>query len=426
MLERVSGMQNSQSLFKHSDFLKLWSAQTISVFGSQFSGLAIPLVATVTLNATSIQFGILSALGTSAFPTFGLFVGVWVDRHRRRNIMILSDIGRACFLFTIPAIALIGGLTMSLLYSVAFFVGFIQLFFDISYQSYLPSLVDRSQLVDANSKLETSRATAQAAGPSIAGLFIQAISAPLAILVDTLGYVGSALFLSRIGKREMPVQRTNDRSTWRDIRDGLSVVFGDGRLRSIVGTTATANLFSNALFAIYVPYAVRSLRLSPFEIGLAFSIGSLGAVLGALSSKRLAKRFGVGVTIILFAFLSGFPMIGIYLATPESAVVVLSIAWFISSVGVVVYNVNQVSFRQAIIPLDIQGRMNATIRTVVWGTLPLGGLIGGIMGQLLGFQTAIGVAAIGGTLSFVWVLFSPVRQVKEFPSAPMAQRVVTS
>lgn len=407
----------SQSLFKHSDFLKFWTAQTISVFGSQFSYLAVPWIAAVLLTASAAEMGILSALETAPFLLFGLIVGVWVDRHVRRRAMVFSDIGRGLLLAAIPVAAILGVLNMFLLYVVGFLIGVLTVFFDVAYQAYLPSLVNRSQLVEGNSKLETSRSAAQFAGPSLAGVVIQIISAPLTVALDAVSYLGSAFFLKQIRKEEPVSQQGGGASLLREAKEGLRVVFGENRLRSIAGCTATLNFFSSAIYAIYILFVVRELGLDSVSIGIIFSLGSLGFLSGALLSGRIARYVGVGRTIVGSAFLAGLSAFPIFFATSALSFPLLILAQFLGGLSAVLYNVNQISFRQAIVPLEIQGRMNATIRFLVWGTLPLGSLLGGILGQIIGLRQAIGFSALGAMFAFLWVLLSPVRGIIRIPDS---------
>ena len=404
-----------RSLFRHFDFLKLWSAETFSVFGVQFSGLAIPWIAAKTLAADSFQMGILNALGTVPFLIFGLFVGVWVDRSRRRPIMIIADIGRALSLVVIPLSLLFGGPDMILLYAVSFSVGTLTVFDDVSSYAYMPSLVGKDQLVEANSRMETSRASAQVAGPSIAGILIQILTAPITIVVDVVGYLGSAGFLSLIRKEESRVKRTEERSVVKDVKEGLALVFNNRYLWSIAGSTGTSNFFSSAIGALFILFATNELGLGSFELGLVFTLGSVGALVGALLATRIAKRLGVGRTIVISIFVGGISYVVVYFANPSLGVPLLILATFLGGIGSVTYNVNQVSFRQAIVPLELQGRLNATMRFLVWGTIPIGSIVGGILGGILGLRTAIGISAIGATLAFLWVLFSPVRRITEIP-----------
>jgi len=415
------GLDEEMSLFKHPDFLKFWSADSISFFGSQFSALAIPWVAVTTLGADASQMGILGALSLLAFPLFGLFVGVWVDRNLRKRTMIVSNLGRALLLATIPAATILGGLSMNLLYIVSFLVGTLQAFFDIGYQAYVPSLVERTQLVEANSKLETSRSTAQVAGPSIAGVLVQIFSAPYVILGDVLGYFGSATFLSTIRKKEATPEATG-KTVYEDIREGLVVVLRNRSLSSIAGCTATSNLFSNAYGVLLLLFFYNELHMSAFESGIVFTAGGIGSVVGALTSSRISRVLGVGWAIVSGALIFGLASLAFYFAAQPFAIPLMAIAQFIIGVTVVLYNVNQVSYRQALVPLEIQGRMNASMRFIVWGTIPVGAILGGVLGQWLGVRPAIGVAAVGSMLAFLWVILSPVRKIREIPGREQRRR----
>jgi len=403
------------SLWRHPDFLKLWSAQTISVFGSQFTNLAIPLIAALTLRATPVQMGVLTAVETAPFLLIGLLAGVWVDRLPRRPILVAGDIGRGIVLLTIPLAALAGRLTMVQLYAVGFLVGVLTVFFDVAYQAFLPSLVQRTQLIEGNSKLEVSRSAAQVTGPGIAGVLIQALSAPVVIVLDAVSFFVSGLLIGVMRRRELPPERTVHGAMVAEAREGLAVVFGNPLLRSIAGTTGTSNFFAAALYSILILYATRTLGLMAASIGLVFTIGSLGALAGALTGGRLGRALGVGPVIIESIFVAGLGFLLVVAATPQTAVPLLTAGAVLGSFGSVVYNINQVSLRQAITPLRLQGRMNATMRFIVWGTMPLGGLAGGYLGEVLGLRPAIAVTAVGGLLAFLWVIFSPVRTLRTIP-----------
>ena len=403
-----------EPLWRHSDFMKLWLAQTISVFGDQFTGLAIPLIAVLMLQATPSQMGVLTAVERAPFLLIGLFAGVWVDRLPRRPILVAGDLGRAVVLLTIPLAALLGALRMPHLYAVALLVGVLTLFFDVAYQAFLPALVGRQQLVEGNSKLEATRSLANLAGPSVAGVVIQALSAPIAIILDALSFVISGGLISRIRGREQAPGGTRA-SVTAEVREGLRVVFGNRLLRSIAGCTGTSNFFGSALFALYILFMTRSLGLTPAKIGAIFSLGNVAGLLGALSAGRLAARFGVGRIIVGAAALDGLGLIPIVLATRATAFPFLVLAGLLTSFANPVYNINQVSLRQAITPYRLQGRMNATMRFLVWGTMPLGGLAGGILGEALGLRPAIAVSVAGGLLAFLWVALSPVRALRAIP-----------
>src|SRR6266852_47429 len=366
------------SLWHHPNFLKLWTSDTISQFGTQFSGYAIPFTALL-LTSDPLAFSILNASAFIGFAVFALFIGVYVDRHRRQRIMTLANIGRGIFLGLIPLAAVTGTLTragMPLLYFVAFMVGLLTVFFDVSYQALLPSLVDRSQLVEGNSKLQWSASSAQVVGPGMAGFVVGAVFPPLALAIDATSYLASASVLSRIDQKETIV--LTNKSVWHDLKEGLAIVLRDSRLRMIAGSTATFNFFNNVLFALLILYLLRQLGFTAPVIGTIFFVGGLGGVLGAVVlSSRLTKWFGVGPVMIGSALLGGLGTIPYLLASPSlgtpifSATNVLLIGTFrldlnsllmmagsfVTSIGVVVYNINQVSLRQSIVPKRIQGRM---------------------------------------------------------------------
>jgi MFS family permease len=384
------------------------------VIGSQFSGVAIPIFAIKILGITTFQLGILNALQLLPFPLFGLFVGVWADRHWKRPTMIAADVGRMFFLGLIPLFFLFSSVTVSLLYLVGFAVGTLQTFFDISYQAYLPFLVKRDQLVEGNSRLETSRATATVVGPSLAGFAVQLLGAPMAILGDVTGYLGSATFLSTIRRPEAAPPR-REFHIGHDMKEGLQVIFRNRNLTSIALCTGTFNLFSNAFGVVVAFLLLNNFGFSPGEYGLVFGIGGLGAVLAAISALKLIKRLGVGVSIILGVLVSGIPFVLFYFVSQDLAFAVAVSAFFVTAFGGVLYNVAQVSYRQALVPLELQGRLNASMRVLVWGPIPLGALVGGLLGGVLGVRVTILLTAVGTSLSFLWVMFSPVRSVKEIP-----------
>ena len=412
----------SRSLFRHPDFVKLWSAETISQFGTQVTLLALPIIAATTLNVTPFEFGLLSTIEFLPFILLSLPAGVWVDRLRRRPILIAGDLIRAAALVSIPIAFALNALTIWQLYIVGFINGCATVFFDVAYQSYLPSLVDRDKIVDGNAKLETSRSAAQITGPGVAGVIIGAVTAPFAIAVDALSFIGSALFMFAIRRDEpAPEPRLNEHgerpSMRSEITEGLRYVGGHRLLRSIAATTGLSNFFNNILYSILILYLVRELSVTPQLLGLAFSLGAVGFLVGALIANRLATRFGVGPTIVLAVMVSGPAELLIPLASPDLAVPLVAASVFLGGIGNVVYNINQVSLRQAITPERMQGRMNATMRFIVWGTIPIGSIVGGTLGGLIGLHETIWIGAIGGVFVFLPVFFSPVRRLRTIPAA---------
>ena len=405
-------------LWRHSDFLKLWSAETVSQFGSQFTALAFPLAAVIVLHASVFEIAVLDVLLFLPFVLISLPAGVWVDRMRRRPILVVGDLSRAVLLLSVPIAYAFDALTIWQLYAVAFLVGVATVFFDVAYQSYLPSLVDRRALVEGNSKLEISRSAAQLGGPGLAGLLIDLISAPVAILADAISFLGSALFLLGIRKPERPPQRDEHAKPRMraEIREGLRYVFKHPFLKNIAACTATFNFFGSLWSAVLIVYAVRVLDLRPAVLGLAFTLGNLGALVAAFSSGRISGRLGVGRTIIGAAVIGG-PMFLLSAFAPHgnAALAVLGPAVAVGSFANVLYNVTQLSLRQTITPERMQGRMNSVMRFIVWGTIPAGALLGGALGTWIGLKETLIVGGIGCCLPFLPVLFSPVRGIREMP-----------
>jgi MFS family permease len=347
---------------------------------------------------------------------------VWVDRLRRRPVLIAGDLGRVVALGSIPLAYKLHLLHMPQLYLVAFVSGICTVFFDVAYQAYLPSLVERDQLVEGNGKLEISRSGAQLAGPGLAGALIQILRAPVAIAADAISYLGSAIFVGWIRKPEPPVEphvaEDGSRVKMRtQIREGLRYVTRHKLLLPIAGCTASSNLFGSMTMAILVLFAVRDLGLSPGKIGAIFAVGNAGFLAGAFLPGRFARLLGVGWAIIASIAFGSVSALLIPFATRANAVPFLVASLAGLGFGSVIYNVNQVSLRQSITPIRMQGRMNATMRFMVWGTMPIGSFVGGILGNTIGLRPTLWVAAIGGQVSVLFPLLSQVRKLREIPAA---------
>jgi MFS family permease len=405
-------------LWSHGDFLKLWTGQTISEFGSQVSQLAIPWVALVTLNATPFEIATLGTVEFLPFVLFTLPAGVWVDRLRRRSILIAGDFGRALLLVSIPIAYALGDLTLAQLYIVGFLVGIHTVFFDVAYQSYLPSLVDRDSLIEGNSKLNVTSSGAQLAGPGAAGGLIALATAPYAILVDAMSFIVSGGFTMWIRKpEEQPEQPVEQRHLLVELWEGLRYVLRHRLLLPQAMSTGISNFFSSLLFSILIVYAHRRLGMSSGLIGLSFSLGAIGWMIGAAQADRFRRWLGVGGATMLGASLSGPASLLVPFAPRSFPVPFLIASGAIMGFGAVVYNIQQVSLRQAICPPRLQGRMNASMRFLVWGTMPLGSLTGGSIAAAAGLRTALFVGAIGGFASILPIVFSPIRSLREFPEA---------
>ena len=421
----------SRSLLRHPDFLKLWSAETISQVGTQVSLLAIPLVAINILDASPFEVGLLGTIEFLPFILFALPAGAWVDRLRRRPILVGADLGRAVSLASIPIAFVFDALTIWQLYVVGFVNGVMTVFFDVAYQSYLPSLVERDQIVEGNSKLETSRSIAQIGGPGIGGVLVGLVTTPLAILVDAISFVGSALFVFAIRKHEPAPDRHRDehgraRGSMRvEVADGLRYVVGHPYLRSIAAATGWSNLFGTMAFAIVLVYYVRTLGLGPETIGFVFALGNAGTLVGALVAGRIGRRVGVGPAIVGSMAASGPGILLLGLAPVEAPLPFLVASGFVFGFCALVYNINQVSFRQAVTPTAMQGRMNATMRFIVWGTIPVGMMLGGFLGGAIGLRETILIGGIGSLFAFVPLLIGPLRHLREMPE-PVDEAVASA
>src|SRR5688572_10612048 len=386
-------------LWRHADFLKLWTAETISQFGSQITGIALPLVAIITLDVTPFEVSALIVIEMAPFLLISLPAGVWVDRLPRKPILVIGDLGRFAVLMTIPIAYFADILTLWQLYAVAFLTGVFTVFFDVAYQSYLPSLVDREHIGEGNSKLEISRSTAQLAGPGFGGVLVELITAPYAVLVDAFSFLASGTFLLRIRKREEPpapaATTEAKRSLWAELKEGLRFVLRNPNLRAQAGCTATSNLFFSVTFSIYLVFLVREVELTPGVIGVLLSVGSVGSLIAAFTATRISKRFGIGPTTIVAAFLNLPAMLLIALAPVSFPIPFIVTGGVLLGFLIVVYNITQVSYRQAICPPRLQGRMNSVMRFIVWGTIPIGTLLGGALGSLVGLRETLVIGAIG-------------------------------
>lgn len=398
-------------LWRDADFVKLWLGQFVSETGSQVSVLALPTVAILILHATPFQVGLLSALEFLAFPTLGLIAGVYADRFRRIRIMALCDVLRTLIYGSVPLAWAFGALHMEQLYVVALLAGVCTVFFDVSYQSYLPALVERKDLIEGNSKLEVTRSIAQLAGPALAGFLIQVVGAAVAVLVDAASYVVSVISLIAIRKPEPDpaASRHLRRGFWHELWEGVQVVLGNSTLWKIAGSTSTSNLGSNIFFAVFLIFTYRYLHLSPATVGLIFAAGAVGGLLGALTAGGLSNRIGLGPTLLVSVIAFGVASFAVPLAQYGFAVPILIASTAIGQFMNPVYNINQVSLRQAITPDRVQGRMNATMRTIVWGTIPVGAFIGGVLGSTIGVVPTIFIGAGIEVLAGLWILSGPVR-----------------
>jgi predicted MFS family arabinose efflux permease len=404
-------------LWRHADFMNLWAAHSASLFGSEITALALPLMAVIMLDATPVQMGVLAAAGTAPFLLCSLPAGVWVDRRRRRPVLIGGDLARAGFLLSIPLAAWMGVLRMEHLYLVTFLVGVFSVFFEVADYAYVPSLVGREAVVDANSKLQISYSAAEAGGPGVAGLLVQVISAPGAIAIDAVSYLVSAILLRRIEMPEPPIDTRTSRGVRHDVESGLRALLGHRLLRPIVLAPGADSIFLKAIAAIFVLYATRELEITPVMLGVILAVGGIGAIPGALLSASAARRFGVGSTIIGGWLIAAATWLMVPLATGAVAVPVLAVSMLLGGIAGTIVNVQQWSLRQLVTPDALQGRVTASHRFLVYGAYPLGALLGGWLGAVLGLRPAIALCALGALTAPLWVACSPLRALREQPVA---------
>jgi MFS family permease len=414
------------SLWRNRPFLKLWLGETVSQFGDRITELALPLIAVTMLGATARQVGILTA--AVWLPNLlALFVGAWVDRRtRKRRLLVLADLARAAVLLSLPAAYLLGALTLPQLYLVALLTGFGQVLFTLAYQSFFVALVPGASYVDAGSKLSMSRAVSFVVGPAAGGFLVQAITAPFAIIADALSFLGSALLIGRIRTSEAAPAPSGP-SMLRLVADGLRLVARQPTLRACLACTSTINFFTLFASAILVLYASRELRLSPGAIGTAFGVGAFGAVVGAALAARVSRWIGLGRTAIIGAALFPAPMAGLaFAAGPTWAkVTVLAAMELLSAIGVMLLDIPMNALLIQATPDDARGRRAGAYSALNYGVRPAGALVGGWLGTVLGLRPTLVIAGVGGTLSVIFLIASPVRRISrlEVPADEASARM---
>lgn len=405
-----------KGLWLNPAFMRLWVGRTVSRLGTEISFLALPLTAVIFLDATSVQMGILAALGSAPALFLGMGVGVWIDRKDKRSVMVVSSYIRALLMITVPLAAALHVLCIEYLYAVALGVGLMSSFFQVANRSILPSLVPRDRLVEANSRLAIGSSAAQVAGPGVAGVLVQLLTAPIALIVDAATFVVSGLAIRSIRTAEPEAEgRPAGRTLVREAREGLVAIGRSGVLLAIAVGVGGLAVFNAMFEAVWLLYVNRTLGLEPFTLGFMFSVGGAGFVLGAVFAARLIRWLGIGRAMIV-----GVLMVGASdLATPLAGGPVIAVfttlasAAFAFGVGVTLYSVAQESIRQASTPLRLQGRMNGVMNALEVGLAPVGALIGGVLGQTLGLRPTLFLAAGGELLMVVWLLFTPIRSLVE-------------
>ena len=414
------------SLWGNRNFLDLWYAESISQVGAQLSVVAVPLLAVGSLHASAFEMGLLGATGTLPYLLFGLVAGAWVDRLPKRTVMMITDIARGALILGIPIAAALNALSITLLLVISFLVGLLSVFFNASYGALVPRLVRRDQLTHANGLLAGTSSVAQVIGPALGGSLVGLVSASATMLVNAVGFLGSGWFIGRIDRDiDAPAADATSRTAepphlWREIREGLHALVASPILRSITASQAMINLAGFVFLGVYVLYMKDDLHLSDRGVGLVFAAGGVGAVIGSAIAAPLASRFGSGRTIVWssVAFGVGGMTVPLAILAPDHALPLVVFAEFAQWLALLVFNTNRLALRQALTPDRLQGRVAATIQVLTMGMQPVGSLLGGIIGSVWSVQAALMVGVAGMFLAFVFVWFSPTRDIHALPEAP--------
>jgi predicted MFS family arabinose efflux permease len=416
----------SASLWRDREFVKLWTGQAISQVGSRITRTAIPFTGVIVLGAGPLEMGILGAVSAAAILVFGLFAGAWADRVKRRPILIVADLGRAVVLATVPLAAMRGTLTMTQLYVVAGLTSVLTVLFDVAYHAYVPSLVERENLVAANAKLALSESIAEVSGPSLGGFLVQALTAPIAIAFDAVSFVLSAISIALVRRPEPPPAERAGTNILEEIADGLRTSWRSPYLRPMALRTATAALFVGFFMSLYPLLTVKVLGLTPGVIGVVIASGGVFAVVGAALTERIVRRLGFGAAMV-------GALLAINVATflhpmAHGSVLLCCVFLVAGQLGDFAWpmlNITETSLRQAVAPPATLGRVNSAMSLMFSGVIPVGSFVGGVLAEAIGVRAAMFVSAGGFALSTLWVIFSPIRHLRELPETKAATSAVT-
>jgi MFS family permease len=397
---------------------RIFASTAVSLVGTELTLLALPIFAIKSLNATTFQVAVLGALEYVPFMVIALFAGAIMDRRRRRPVMLATDIARAVVLASIPLAWAFGALTLAHMYIAVTIMGAATVFFDISSGSFLPDVVDDEDLIAANGSFGVAENLAMTGGPALAGLLLRLLSAPLVILGDATSYLVSALFVWRIPRdAEWPAPKVAAGSSVRaDIKVGTSFVFNHRELRPILVAAAAGNLASHVLAGVLNVYMFRTLAFSPLRIGVVYAVSAAGALFAATVAEKLSRRFGLGPTFVLFI---SAPVVGtllIWSAESWSPTAGLAIGMGVCGVGSGGGNVLQVSYRSAVTPAALRGRMNATFRTICYGVIPIGFLLGGLVGSVFNARTAVLLASVISAIGLLTIMRSAAAHIAGMPA----------
>jgi len=411
----------TRGVFTNPDFVKLWVGQSVSLIGSQVTQFTMPLVAVLTLNATVAEVGVLNALRFVPVLLLSLFAGVWLDRRRRRPILIICALGNAVLIGMVPLASATGMLSLGLLYVVVTLVGLLNMVFDVGALSYVPNLVEREHLAEANGKIQASTAFAGIAGPGLAGLLVGLITAPITLSVDAVSYLFAATGLIAIRKPEPAPERPEVQlSVRQSIAEGLHAVYGSKLLSALLTQGTALNLFFGGFITVFVVYAVRVVHLSPLELGIVMAAAAVGSLAGATTAGRVRKALGLGRTLTINTIGVSVTLLALLIPRHASpvAMIIFVAAQLVYGWNVAMFNINSITLRQIVTPRHVLARMNATYRMVLWGSAPIGMTLGGFLGGTVGLRTALVISLTLMATPLLWLFFSPVFRLTQMPAGP--------
>jgi MFS family permease len=403
------------------DFLKLWAGETVSLIGTQINQFALPLVAILTLQASVFQVGVLNACRNIPVVLVSLFAGVWLDRRRRRPVLIACSVANALLIGTIPIASTLGLLSIGLLYLICILAGAVSVIFDVGVLSYVPSLVGRRHLADSNSRMQSSMSVAMVAGPGIAGLLVGILTAPITLALDAVSYLCSAFGLISIRTPEpapeVPAVRL---SVWRSIGEGWQILFGNRVFRHLLSQSALFNFVQSGFITIFVVYAVRDLRMSPIQLGIVLGAIAVGALCGSMIANRLRMAVGLGNTMLIAIFPATLCQLGVLIPRGSGPIwiALLCVIEICYGCGVLVFKVNTITLLQTMTPNRLLGRMNASYRMILFGTAPVGAVLVGVLGRAVGLHLTLVITVMVFTTPILWTLFSPIFRMPEMPTGP--------
>jgi MFS family permease len=415
-----------ENLWRDRDFMRYWLGESMSRFGVQVTALAVPLLAVVELDATPAEAGLLNGVQFAPYLLITLLAGVWVDRVRPRLFLILTNFARAALLTLLPLLYFLDVLDMVTLCVVGFAIGVLAVLYDLSSSTYLPSLLDKDQLAAGNSRIQGSISVARIGGPGFGGLLVQFLSISATLIANAAIHLFSAIVLLTVRERQdlKPAADpgTRDRKILAEIATSLRFVAANPYLRVLAFRAGFNNLFFMAMQTMLPLFIIRDLGKDSGTVGLVLATGAVGSLVGATLAVRFGNRFGPGPAIVIGFGAGSFAQAIIPLASGPTVLVmgILLGSFLLGGIGTTIGNVHLATLTQTVTPREILGRINSVIRFLTWGTMPVGALLGGWLGSVIGIRATLAVTAVGFVVSLLLVLFSPIATLKELPEeAPM-------